>query len=509
MSSLRHRQLLLSLKSATIEACFSVPMLQLTLGHMPFAIGFAVAALGWGAAGVGFLAATPFVTSIIQLPISYALQRFLSLRTIARAMFVVNAVPWFLVVLFPWLTPESRDILFAAITFVSALGNAVCSVAWAAAMSELVPLQIRGRFFGRRNMIYGFWTLVVLLAAGRIADWTKNSLLVLGIVYAVAALARLVGLHFFSRMTFPPAVTTPRHETLQLGAFVEPFKNPSYRRFLIFNGLLGMFLLMGMPFYNVFVLRELSFSLGDLTVMTTVANLAGLVSVNTWGPLTDRFGVKPVITWSVAVWATTASLLWLLTGPERRLLAYPSFFIYGFMWTLIQLLQLTFMLKMAPAGRRTYFISTYYASTYLLTFLGPFAGGWLLRALPSDCGHLLGLPLTRYHLVFVGSLVLCLATLPILRRVVEPQAGSLRAMVRHMSSSAELNPFLMLVTLAQQLFGGRAFETLVRESKRTLRKQGVVLADVGEELAQESWRALRRPFQRPPSIPDDQSDPEP
>ncbi len=496
MGRLPHRQLLLSLKYATIEASFSVPMLQLTLGHMPFTIGFAVAALGWGAAGAGFLAATYFASSVIQVPISFVLQRRFSLRTITRAMFVVNAAPWFLVVLLPHLGSEERDLLFGAIVSVSALGNAVCAVAWSASMSDLVPLPVRGRYFGRRNMIYGFWTLVVLLAVGRIADWTHNSLSVLAVVFAVAAVARLIGLHFFSRMTFPAAATTPRHEPAELRGFLEPLTDRNYLRFLAFNGAFGLFLFMGMPFYNVFVLRELSFSLGDLTVMTTIANLAGLVSVNTWAPLTDRFGVRPVMAWSIALWTAVASLLWLFTGPSLRLLAYPSFLVYGFMWTLFQLLQFTFMLKMAPPGKRTYYISTYYAVTFFLTALGPFAGGWLLKSLPDSLGRLLGQPLTRYHVVLVGSPLLCLATLLILRRVNEPQAGSVREMVRHMRSRSEINPLLMMVSVAQELFGGRALETILRESRRAWRKQTNVLAGVGEELAQESWRALRRPFRR-------------
>jgi MFS family permease len=317
-------------------------------------------------------------------------------------------------------------------------------------------------------------------------------------IYAAAAASRLIGLYFFSRMTFPATVTKRRHEAVRLEGFLVPLRDRNYLRFLAFNGLFGFFLFMGLPFYSVFVLRGLSFSLGDLTVMTTLASLAGLVSVNTWGPLTDRFGVRPVMIWSVGVWTLSAGLLWFFTGPEWRLLAYPSFIVYGFMWTLFQLLQFNFMLKMAPASHRTYFISTFYATTYLLTFFGPFAGGWLLRWLPGACGTLLGRPLTSYHVVLVGSLALCLATIPILRRVVEPAAASVREMVRHMRSSAELNPVLMLVSLAQELFGGRAFETILRESKRALRKQGSALADVGEELAQESWRALRRPFQKPP-----------
>ena len=54
MKPLRKRELLLSMKYCTIEGCFSVPMLNLTLGNFPFVIGFAVKGLGWGDAGIGF-----------------------------------------------------------------------------------------------------------------------------------------------------------------------------------------------------------------------------------------------------------------------------------------------------------------------------------------------------------------------------------------------------------------------------------------------------------------------
>ena len=49
MNVLRKRELLLSLKYCTIEACFSVPMLNLTLTQFPFILGFAVTAMGWQA----------------------------------------------------------------------------------------------------------------------------------------------------------------------------------------------------------------------------------------------------------------------------------------------------------------------------------------------------------------------------------------------------------------------------------------------------------------------------
>jgi MFS family permease len=282
---------------------------------------------------------------------------------------------------------------------------------------------------------------------------------------------------------------------VQWEEIVGPLRDRNARRSLAFHGLFGLFLFMGLPFYSVFALRGLGFSLGTLTVLTTLANLAGLVSVSTWAPLCDRFGVKPVMTWSLTLWTLLAAGLWLVTGTQWRSGVYPSFVVYGFMWTLFQLLQFNFMLKMAPRTHPTSFISTFFATTYLFWLLGPILGGHVLAHLPEVCGHPLGAPLTRFHVVFVGSMALCLATLLlILRRVHEPDAASVRDLARHLRSSADANPLLFLVSAAQELFGQRAIESLLRRSRHHVRRQTMALADIGADLAGEGWRTLRRPL---------------
>src|SRR5262245_35935115 len=205
MTPLRKRELLLSLKYCTIEGCFSAPMLNLTLGNFPFIIGFAVKALNWGDAGVGLLAAMPFLCLFLQPPVMMFLQRFFSLRQIMIGTIFLNALPWTLVSAFPWFGAH-RDWVFLLISFFTTLGNALCGVAWSASMSELVPLGIRGKFFGTRNMMFGFWTLVVVLLAGKLVDYHENSLRAFGIIFAAGAAARLLGLYFMTRMKFPASV---------------------------------------------------------------------------------------------------------------------------------------------------------------------------------------------------------------------------------------------------------------------------------------------------------------
>src|SRR5581483_10138646 len=66
MDRLRHRDRLLSLKYSTIEACFSVPMLNITLPSFPFVLAFAVQGLGWSTGAIGLMAALPHVCNCLQ-----------------------------------------------------------------------------------------------------------------------------------------------------------------------------------------------------------------------------------------------------------------------------------------------------------------------------------------------------------------------------------------------------------------------------------------------------------
>ena len=494
MKPFRKRELLLSLKHCTIESCFSVPMLNLTLGNFPFVIGFAVKALGWGNAGVGLLASLPFICLFLQPPVLLFLQRFLSLRQIMALTFVTNALPWTIVSFFPWIGPH-RDWVFTVIAFISTLSNAVCGVAWSASMSELVPLGIRGRFFGTRNLMFGFWTLVVVLGAGMIVDHYDNSIVAFGLIFTAAAAARLIGLYFLARMKFPPSVTERRPQASPLSTFTAVFRDMNFVRLMLFTGVFGLCLYLGNPFYSVYVITELPFTVGDLTILTTLSTFGGLVSLKTWGRLSDRFGNKPVMVTSALVWLLFAAVSWLFSSPRHYGHLYVNYFITGFMMAGFQQLgQFSLMIKMVPPENKAHYISVYFSFTNMLIALGPLLGGVILHNLPADAGNLFGQPLTRYHVLIVGSLALCLLSLHLLQTVREPAERSVRELVLVMRNMREFNPVLGIATLAQFMFTPRGLSRLAHVSVRTLRRQTNAVSDVGEELVEEGWRAIKQPL---------------
>jgi MFS family permease len=501
MNTLRKRDLLLSLKYATIEASFSVPMLNLTLTQFPFAVGFAVTALGWSSGAIGWLAAIPHLCNALQPPLTYLLRKRLSLYQIMVLGFVLNALPWCFVGLFPWLGGH-RHWVFALIVTVSTLANSICAVAWAASMSDLVPLHIRGRYFGRRNTIFGFWTLVVVLGAGYLAEHYGNSLEIFGLIFTVAALLRLFGLIFLTRMKFPVQVMTTRQEPDSLVEYVAVLRNRDYLWLVLFIGLWGLALNLGLPFYSVYVLRELPLSMGGLTLLTTLGTLGGLLSLPTWGALSDRFGNKPVLLACSFLWSIVALASWSFTGPRHYLHLFLNYFLVGGTTAGFQLCQFNLMVKMVPTRSKAPYISVFLAATSLLTALGPIVGGRILMSLPDTMGSFLGQPILRFHVVFLASLICCLLTMHILQLMKEPAERPLSELVRVMRTMREFNPVVGLVSIAQVMFTPRRLSRFAEESLRTLRRQTADLTEVGEELVDYSWRTIKQPFSREDDQPD-------
>src|SRR5512140_3184305 len=134
MDRLRHRDRLLSLKYSTVEACFSVPMLNLTLPSFPFVVAFAVQCLGWKAGAIGLVAALPHVFNCLQPLLLAGLSRRLSNYGILVLTFSLGALPWLSALALPWLG-SSRNALFVCILLLATCCSSIATVAWSSAIS--------------------------------------------------------------------------------------------------------------------------------------------------------------------------------------------------------------------------------------------------------------------------------------------------------------------------------------------------------------------------------------
>jgi hypothetical protein len=490
MSRLRHRELLLSLKYSTVEACFSVPMLNLTLPSFSFVIAFAAATLGWGPTAIGFMAALPHLCNLVLPPLATWLRGRLSLYQILALTFIFNAFPWAFVSTLPFLSEHARDVTFMVILTVATMANCLGAVTWSAAISELVPARLSGRFFGRRNLVFGFWTLIVVLVVSKLADRGQNSLVTFGLIFAAAGLARMAGFFFLTRMKFPDSVMKRASVPPDFGEILLPFRSLNYLKLVTFVGVWGLLLNLGQPFYPVFIVQGLGRSLGDMGMLTALAGVGGLLTLKGWGWLCDRFGSKPVLYVCSLVWALAGLASWTFAGERFFWHLALTYLVVGGVTAGFQLCQFHLMLKLAPANKAPY-VAVFLALSSALTALGPLLGGLILRLVPDELGTFLGQTIRDYHVLILGSMVGCLLSTHLLDFVREEEAHPPEAVWRTMRRMQPFNPMLTLTSAAQMVLSPGGLVGLTSRSFRMMKRQVRVLGEVGEKLVEGTTEAIR------------------
>jgi MFS family permease len=458
--------------------------------NLPFLLAFATASLHWRSYAIGMIAALPHICNLLQPSFSRYLERRYSLRSIMQWGFVFSAIPWFFVGLSAHLGNFS-DASFALLLTVATMANSVTSVAWSAAISEVVPTRISGTYFGRRNLVFGAWTLIAVLLAGKIVDWSPNHQMAFYWIFACAGSARLAGLFFLSKMKFPPSVTEHRAASFTLTEILRPLSDPNYRRYMLFVGFWGLFLNMGLPFYTVYLIRFLKFHVGQTIVIGTIATLGGIATLKSWGALADLFGSKPVQYVCAYAWIFIGCLGWAVSGPKLWWHLYLVFLIVGGATAGFQLAQFNLMLKLIPTGMGSLYIAVFLAVTSALTAIGPLLGGTVLALLPSRLGSIMGQPFLNYHLVFIFSFMGCLLSLPLLTSSQEPSSAEVQRVWRSMWRMRSFNPLLAINNAAGFLFTPRGILSFSKYSVRSLRREVRKVVEVGAELVGGGQALLR------------------
>lgn len=492
MDRLTHRQRLLSLKYSTIEACFSVPMLNLTLPSLPFVLAFTVKGLGWSAGAVGAMAALTHLCNFLQPLLIAAFSRRFSPYSLLTATFSIGGLAWMLAPLLQFMGEPGQDALFVGILVCATLASSVATVAWSSAIAEVVPERLTARYYARRNLIFGAWTLIIVWCAGRVAQSVDNKLAVFGFIFLAAGLGRLAALFFLRRMTFPETVRQPRPKGIALEDLLKVVRDRNYLWLCLFVGLWGFCLNFAMPFYTVFLVAQLRYGVGDVVLFTTLSSLGGLLTLKGWGRLCERFGNRPVMQVAASIWAVTALINWSLARPGWTWHLYLGYAVAGAMTAGFQLTQFNLMVRLAPAALRPAYVAIFISMTSFLTAMGPLLGGQVLRLLPAQIAAPGGIPISSYHVVFALSAVACVLVTAAIRRVREPAEASAESVWREMSTMRTFNPMLSLLAVGELLLTPRGLFALGKRSLRTVRQQVRAIEGVGEEFIDGGKQALEQ-----------------
>lgn len=441
-----------------------------SLGSGGFMAAYALA-LGANNLQVGILAALPPVSQAMQLPAILLVEKLRVRKAIGLPSWFLAQLMWLPIAAVPFVLDAPGSAAIAAVIVLLALRGLFTSVlvtsqtSW---MRDLVPQNMLGRFYSARLTMMTVAVVLVGLGGSLFVTWWQGTAPPDQAIFAYSFLLfggwlafGLVGpaLAGFSREPLmPPA---PGDDRSALSIILEPLRDANFRSLLRFLIFWNFALNLAVPFFAVYMLTRLGFSLPMVIGFTMLSQISNVLFARVWGAMADRFGIKTVLSLAASLYLLVIIGWVFTTNPDRHLLSIPLLVVLhvfaGVGAAGVLLTIETIALKTAPQGKATPYIGIAAVTTGVGAGAGPIVGGALgdlfsghlfrVDLIWAHSGGIIELPaltLTGIDFLFVLSFVLGAMSLNLLTRLREEGAADREVVMRELMAGA--SPVLRAVS---------------------------------------------------------------
>ncbi len=453
------------LRVLTLECMASTGFSSIT--SSAFLVAFALV-LGANYFQIGILASIPLITDIFQIPAVWIIEKFRRRKIVVFTTWLISQLLWVPIALLPWFIaiPGAAAVsMLIGLMAVRGILNAFSNCGWSSWLRDLIPQKIIGRYFARRLSLATIVSIALGLGAAYFLDyWDAVGGGALGYSWVL-----LIGLVFFGLAS--PAFTAyvpepmmqpvagPRPPFLQ--AVTTPLRDRNYRQLMKFLMFWGFASSMAFPFFEVFMLRDLNLSILIVIILAVITEIFIVISLHFWGPLSDRFGSKVIMSSSTSLFLLVLLGWSIVVIQGQSALLIPLLVILhvleGIAMASILLSEEALSLKLAPQGQATSYTSGASLADSAGTGIGMLAGGFLADFFT---GHMVKLDLswmaplqgiswgeiqlTGFYFLFTLSFVLGLITLRTLQSVHEPGTARWKVARRALIADAAMDFCMVL-----------------------------------------------------------------
>jgi MFS family permease len=340
---------------------------------------------------IGILAALPFITQPLQILVIPLVERFRRRKVITLASWIPAQLSWLLIALIPLLldVPSSSAVALLLVTIgIRGVFVSVTNCSWNSWLRDLVPQQVLGSVFARRQMWANLAAMTFGLAAAFFVTYWEGHTTAgneaLGYTFPLLFGAVFLGLAsplFMSLIPEPLMQPSAEPQSSFFSTISIPFRDGNYRRLLSFLLLWGLALNMSIPFFAVYMLLRLGLPLSAVIGFSILSQAFNIIFLRLWGPLADRSGFKAILSVSVSLYLLVVLGWTFTTMPERYSLTIPLLVVLhilaGIASAGVTLATGTIGLKLAPKGQATAYLAAAGLATSLGAGLGPLLGGYL------------------------------------------------------------------------------------------------------------------------------------
>lgn len=416
--------------------------------------------LGAGETMIGFLISlTPFLLVLQLVTTNYA-EKW-GYRQLMLAGWFTRSFMLLLIVPLPFLIGKVSNawllwgLALPMIAFNTIRGFA--AGAWLPWLTQLVPVEKRGRYLGIESQLINLSASAMLLGCGWFlgknpAPWRYSFL------FAISWAAGMMSVWFLKRV---PAMMPPEHTRRPsrspreiAAALLSAWRHKPLRRTTRYVALYT-FAITAIPGFLVIYLRDqLNWEEGRIVILQSVSPIGCLMTAHLWGRMSDRSGSRPLLRLSltclallVVPWCLSSAGFWRL-GTWTIVMIY---LLWGVAGAAHNVPQVRLVLGACPPGEVTVGMSMYQILTSLSGGIAPVLWGYLLELLkgPGDAGAVsqagaraagagaaavsgpawlsfLGPFGSAFSILFLACVIILLISQFLLSRVEEPKAMGTR-----------------------------------------------------------------------------------
>ena len=370
-----------SIRLSFLEGIFSAAQGGLTDNFLtPYAL-----ALRATVPQIGLLSSIPqLLGALSQLACGTLSDWLRSRKKLIAVSAFAHACIWLPILSIPWILPQyGIQILIVLVTLAFAFAG-FAGPAWMSLLSQYAPPSRRGRFFGTRQSLVGFTSVLVGFLAGGILHLFRSRVFVgFSILFAGAFIFRSISAFLLSRLYEPKSTN---HLIRSSGLF-HILRGPQFRPFwrvALFMGAMQAGVNLSAPYIAVYLLRDVGYTYPQYTLAMLVAATSGFCLMRPWGKLADRVGNARILR-ICSFCITFIPFLWLVS-PRLEYLVWIQFFAGG-VWGGFTLCGSNYVLDAVAPEHRTRCIAVFNIINSAGVFLGAFVGGSLAAHLPKIFGY--------------------------------------------------------------------------------------------------------------------------
>jgi len=390
--------------------------------------------LGASATILGIIAGMMPLLVIFQIPAASHINR-IGYRRFVVGGWSIRVLFIFAMALVPltggFLDLRNRLALLLALLFCFNLSRGISSCAWLPWITQLVPEALRGKYLARDAAVQNLASFVTFLIAaatlsGESRPWQ------FAVLFAFSAAMGAVSLSFLKRIPDVLVPTEPRQSTLSV-PWLAMAGHPPFKKLLL--AVLAWSVAYGgvSTFTVAFLKVHTGMSEGKILLISSLAFLGGVSSLALMAHRFDRVGSKPVLGAACVGWLLVLMGWVLLAGgviPARLTVVLALTFFMGLLAALANMANNRLAMAIVPAMGRNHFFAIFSVVSNVTLGLAPIAWGVLIDAVSQYAPRWLGLQWNHYTVFFALAAAAFAVTFFLVRRLDEPKAASLEALLR-------------------------------------------------------------------------------